>query len=201
MEQMNTINNFGSGFYKIWKVHKKTGHKELIVDQKNTILFQGSDLLAFALAGVKYAKISNVYAGYVNIPHADIGTFTPPTINKNYDVPFTAYGDVDTIYEDYGYLRLPLAYTPSYQASTTDYDNNIVIFTSIISSDQTGSGADFLDSTSVPDQSHIFEIALIAALDPTSTNRDKIFSRANFIPIMYDQNYNLTISWGIQFVA
>jgi len=195
-ENLN-LTNF-AGFYKIWRVNKHTGESELLVDKKNLILFQGSDLLGLALGGAKNAAISNVYVGYINAANP-LTDFTPTTIDKEYSVPFSAYGT--GLHSDKGYLRAPLAYLPTYQGSTSDYDSNQVIFTAIISSTQSATGgADFLfadDST----PSHIFEIALAAAIDPGSTSKDLIFSRANFTPITYDQNYNLTISWGIQFLS
>lgn len=191
------MTNF-QGFYKIWRVHKETGKSELLVDRKNLILYKGSDLLAMALGGFKNAKVSNMYVGYVNAADPLSG-FTPTTIDKEYSVPFSAYGS--GAHTNKGYIRTPLAYTPTYQGSTSDYTSNQVIFTSIISADQTRTGgADFKfadDST----PSHIFEIALVAALDPASASNDLVFSRANFTPIKYDQNYNLTISWGVQFVS
>jgi hypothetical protein len=186
-----------SGFFKIWKVHKKTGKSELVCSKKNMILYQGADLLAKALAGVKNAKVSHMYIGYKTV--ADISGFVPPTIDKEYSNPFTDY-DVAVGLEDLGYLRLPLSFTPTY-LSSDDYDNNTVIFTSVVSNNTTAfSGADFEDSGEAA-PSHMFEVALVAALDPTGASQDKIFSRANFDPIVYDSNYNLTISWGIQFLA
>lgn len=186
-----------SGFFKVWKVHKKTGQRELVVSKKNMILYQGADLLAFALAGVKNAKVSHMYVGYKTT--ADITGFVPPTIDKEYSNKFSDYDDAVGL-EDLGYLRLPMAFTPSY-LNTTDYENNTVVFTSVVSNNTSAfDGADFFDSGSGT-PSHLFEVALVAALDPTSASEDKIFSRANFDPIVYDANYNLTISWGIQFLA
>lgn len=194
----NVNNSNFQGFIKIWRVSKETGGKELLVDKKNMILYQGSDLLGLALGGFKNAKISNMYIGYVNAADPLSG-FTPTTIDLSYSIPFTAYGS--GAHSDKGYLRVPLAYSPVYQGSTSDYDSNQVIFTSIVSSTQEATGgADFLyadDGT----PSHIFEIGLAAALNPSSAAGDIIFSRANFTPITYDQNYNLTISWGIQFLS
>jgi hypothetical protein len=189
-----------AGFYKIWRVHKETGEKELLVDNKNLILYGGSDLLALSLGGFRNAKISNMYIGYLNI--ATGSPITPTTIDKSYSVPFSYYGQPGA-HEDKGYIRAPLAYAPTYQASTSDYDSNQVIFTSVISANQEStSGADFLFADDVSlTPSHIFEIALAAALDPATASSDIIFSRASFTPITYDQNYNLSISWGIQFLS
>lgn len=186
-----------SGFFKIWKVHKQTGARELVIDKKNMILYQGADLMALALAGVKNAKVSHLYVGYKTT--ADISGFVPPTIDKEYSNKFEDYDNAVGL-EDLGYLRLPLAFTPTY-LSTTDYENNTVIFTAVVSNNTSSfGGADFFDSGEAT-PSHLFEVALVAALDPTGSTKDKIFSRANFEPIVYDSNYNLTISWGIQFLA
>lgn len=186
-----------SGFVKIWRVNKTTGESELVVSKKNMILYQGSDLMAQALAGVKYAKIAFMYMGYKTT--ADIEGFTPPTIDRQYSNKFSDYNNVDGL-EDLGYLRLPIAYTPSYLA-TTNYQSNTVIFTSIVSNNSSAySGAEFLDSSSET-PSYLFEVALVAALNPSSSVNDIIFSRADFEPIVYDSNYNLTLTWGVQFLS
>lgn len=190
------------GFFKIWKTHKETGKTELVVDQPNKILFQGADLLAYALGGIKYAKISHVYVGYANYDDAE--EFELPIIDKNYNtLPFTSYGVDATDYEDYGYFRLPLSYTPTFQASSPDYEHNTVIFTTIMAFDAqpAGQSADFQFADNPTTQSHLFEVSLAGALDPTSTTKDQFFSRATFTPIMFDPSYNLTISWGIQFLS
>jgi hypothetical protein len=185
------------GFFKIWKTNLITGKSELVVDKKNMILYQGADLLALALAGVKNAKISHMYVGYKTV--ADMTGFEAPTIDKEYSNQFIDYNNTSGL-EDLGYLRLPLAFTPSY-LNTTNYENNTVLFTSVVSNNTSPfSGADFNDSGDMS-PSHLFEVALVGALDSTSAIKDKIFSRANFTPIVYDANYNLTITWGIQFNA
>jgi hypothetical protein len=190
------------GFFKIWKTHKDTGVTELVVDQPNKILYQGADLLAYALGGIKYAKISHVYVGFSNYDDEDV--FDLPIIDKNYNtLPFSSYGVEGGDYEDYGYFRLPLSYTPTFQASSTDYEHNTVVFTTIMSFDASPSGqsAEFQFADNPTTQSHLFEVGLAAALDPTTTNKDQFFSRATFTPIMFDPSYNLTISWGIQFLS
>lgn len=199
-ELMNTKNY--SGFFKIWKTHKETGKQELIVSQPNKILYQGADLLAFALAGVKYAKISHIYVGYENYPQGD--EFELPVVDKDYfTAPFNTYGVESGAFEQRGYFRLPLSYSPTFQASSTLYDHNTVVFTTIMALDSNpeGQSADFIFSDGDPAQSHLFEVALSSALDPTSASKDAIFSRATFNPIMFDPSYNLTISWGIQFLS
>lgn len=187
------------GFYKIWRVNKQTGISELVVDKKNTILYQGADLLAKCLAGARYASISHMYVGYKTT--SSIVGFTPPVIDKAYTNKFKDYNTV-VAFTDLGFLRLPLAFSPTY-LSTTNYNNNTVVFTSVVtasSTPATEAAAPFHDSGEAS-PSYLYEIALVAALDPTSSNSDLLFSRANFEPIIYDTNYNLNISWGINFTS
>lgn len=188
-----------SGFFKIWKTSKVTGQTELLVERKNMVLYQGMGLLAKALAGVRYASVSHMYIGYKTTD--DISGFTPPTIDKEYTNKFEDY-NVAIGLADLGYLRLPLNFTPTYLTSGEDYEDNVAVFTTVITANNSGlpNGADFNDSGDA-EPSHIFEIALVAALDPTSDGNDVIFSRANFEPILYDPAYNLTVSWGIQFLT
>lgn len=181
------------GFYKIWAVDKKTGAKKLLVSKPNMILYQGADLMAQALAGVQGANISHVYIGYNNVA----GSFTPPTLDKENTTDFPAYG-LDPL-TTYGYLRLPLSYSPTFSGQDP-YDTNTVVFTAIIATTGNDHGAEFAISTAgTPSQ--IFEIALAAEFDPSDQSSDKLFSRAQFDPVLYDENYNLTIAWGIQFLA
>lgn len=202
-EQLSATSKHYSGFFKIWRTDKTTGETELLVSQPNKILYQGADLLAYALAGIKYARISHVYVGYANYDDTD-NTFDPPIIDKDYStLPFSSYGVVDSDYADFGYFRLPLSYSPTFQTSSVSYDHNTVVFTTIMSfdSEPSGQSVDFKYATDPTSQSHLFEVALSAALDPTTTSKDQIFSRATFNPIMFDPNYNLTISWGVQFLS
>jgi hypothetical protein len=181
---INTTENLKySGFFKIWQVDKKTGAKELVISKPNMILYQGADLLAKALAGVKYASISHMYVGFQN------GAVTPTTIDKTNSSPFSSF------VAPKGYLRLPISYNPSFLAQT-NYSGNTVIFTSIIASTAGAHGDTFTASSS-----NICEVGLAAALNPENDGEDLFFSRATFDPIVYDSNYNLTISWGVNFLA
>lgn len=183
------------GFFKIWAVDPVTGQRVLLRSKPNMILNNGADLLAKALAGVNHAKISHMYIGYKNAPD---GTFSRPTIDKAYSIPFTSYGS--GAYADFGYLRLPLAYSPSFIAQE-GYGGNVALFTSIVATADNTQGADFRASDYVGDPSQIFEVGLVAALDPTSQGQDAVFSRANFEPLLYNSNFNLTTTWGVQFLA
>jgi len=184
------------GFYKIWQVNPKTGEKLLLRDNKNLILNNGADLLARAMAGVKYSNISHIYVGYKN--NVD-GSFTRPTLDKAYTDKFSSYGS--GILEDFGYIRVPLAYSPSF-LNTEGYQNNISVFTGIVTTGLDTSGAAFRDENyGGAEPSQIFEVALVAATEPTGPGGDIVFSRAHFSELLYNTSYNLTIAWGIQFTA
>lgn len=178
--------SYYSGFLKIWK-SSPTQQPELVLDKQNTILYQGSDLLAKALSGDADAFISHMYIGYQN---ANDNLFSIPVVNKDILVnPFTDYTDPT------GYLRIPLSF-PATFANETNYDNNIVVFTTQISGSLTGEGSSAVFQDSAP-ESRVYEAALVAGLG----NGDKVFSRITFDPIIYDQDYNLTISWGVKFTS
>jgi hypothetical protein len=183
------------GFFKIWAVDPVSGQRTLLRAKDNMILNGGADLLAKALAGINHANISHMYIGYKNTAS---GVFTRPVIDKAYSTPFTAYGS--GLYSDFGYLRLPLAYSPSFIAQE-GYSANVALFTTIVATTDNSHGAPFRAADYVGDPSQIFEIGLVAALDPTGQGQDIVFSRANFDPLLYNDNFNLTTTWGIQFLA
>lgn len=184
------------GFYKIWQVNPSTGERQLLRDSKNLILYSGADLLAKAMAGVKYSNISHLYIGYKN--NTD-GVFDRPTLDKAYTDKFSSYGS--GLFEKFGYLRVPLAYSPSF-LNQSNYQNNIVVYTGIVTSGVDTNGAAFQDqSYGGTEPSQIFEIGLVSATEPSGPGGDQIFSRAHFDALLYNPNYNLTITWGIQFTA
>lgn len=175
-----------TGFIKVWKSNPKTGSSELILEKKNTILYSGADLLAYALAGQSHAKISHFYVGYNN------------------DVSFIgAEEGVDKsnstflVDSNYGYLRIPLTFPASFMLDE-NYEHNIVVFTIFLSNP-----APFKQGSSPTFglNSKMFEVGLVAALNTDSSSNDAMFSRAQFTPITFDPEHNLTISWGIRFTS
>lgn len=179
-----------NGFLKIWRTEKATGKTELIVDKPNLVLYQGADLLAYSLAGRPNAKISHMYVGYID--DASLSPTPSKVIDKQYSDPFSSY------VFPYGYLRLPLTFPPTF-LNDTNYEHNIPIFTVMITTATAQGGAPF--TASGPTPSWIFEVAAVAALTPSLVTDDKLFSRVSFTPIKYDSSFNLTISWGVKFVA
>lgn len=177
--------DFG-GFIKIWQHNSETGASKLIVDQKNTILYGGADLLAYALAGQAHARISHFYVGYNN----NAG-FTGP------GSPVDKTNSTFLVDADYGYLKIPLTFPASY-LEEANYQHNIVVFTILLANPnpfRQGASPTFSSS------SKLFEVGLVAALNPDGNNNDVVFSRAQFTPLQYDPGFNLTISWGIKFTA
>jgi len=173
------------GFVKIWKTDKITGKPELVVDQPNTVLYGGAQILSYALSGNNAASIYGMYIGYCNSV-----SFTPPTVDLAYTSKFQNF------VAPFGSLREALSHTPTY-LTTTNYTDNIPIFTV----DITTASASVAGAAFVPGTSNIYEIGLVSALTPSSSAGDVIFSRTQFNPITYDSNFNLTISWGVQFLA
>lgn len=182
---IETVSNF-FGFIKIWKVNPKTGDKELVLDKKNTILYGGADILAYAITGKENSAISHFYLAYNNTPGFVAPDYTVDKANPS----FTASGQ-------YGYLRVPLTF-PAAFLKDTNYNNNIPVFTILISDPYAYQVA---GSPSFSADSSVFELGLVSALTPNSPAGDIVFARAQFTPIIYDPTFNFTISWGVKFSA
>jgi len=170
-----------SGFVKIFEVEPSSGAQHLLVDQPNMILKAGAKIMAYALAGKLNAKIWGMYIGYNNAS----GSFTAPNIDENYSDPFKSS-------VDFGYIREPLTFEPTY-LSDAGYEDNIVLFSTMVTSANETVGASL-----ETDVSKLFEVGLVAAMDPTTAAQDLVFSRTQFNSIVYNANYNLNIVWGIK---
>jgi hypothetical protein len=170
-----------TGFVKIWKTHQTTGESQLVLDQKNMILKGGAKIIAHALGGDQYSKIWGMYIGYNN----GTETFIKPGIDVDYSNKFLNYT------APFGYLREPLTFTPTYQTSL-GYDENVVLFSTMITSATKAGGASFDTS------SRIYEVALVSAVAADDLTKDTVFSRTNFNPIQYNSSYNFTITWGVR---
>ena len=146
----------------------------------------GAKLLSYALSGKDNAKIWGMYIGFNNNL---MGSFIRPTIDIQYSQPFTALSS------EFGYLREPLTFTP-HHLSDPGYVDNIALFSVMITSANSVSGAAFTHGIS-----RIYEVALVGAPDPTNSAKDIVFSRTGFNSILYDTNFNFTITWGIKFLV
>lgn len=175
-------NRTAKGFIRITSIDPQTGKMKTLVNKHNTILYQGADIMAMALAGVQTAPISHFYIAY-NVD----GAFTTPSYSV--DKGTTSM----LIDEDYGYLRVPLTYPASYLAET-NYANNIVVFSVLLSSPEIYAVA---PSPAFVSGASMFEVSLVSAF----SGGDRIFSRAQFTPVIFDSIHNITISWGIKFIT
>lgn len=188
-----TADNFQvKGKIRIFQTDPATGISTELVNKDNMILYSGADLTAYALAGYPNAKISHMYVGFAN------NATTPDVSSKVIDLgnsnSMTGYTT------PYGYLRLPLSFPASY-LNDTHYAHNIPVFSVNIAAPVSSGGAAISD---VSPYSWFFEVALVAAINPSATapySTDLIFSRASFTPIQYNSSYALTISWGVEFIA
>ena len=179
-EKLNILDSL-SGFIKIWKTDRCTGESELLVAKNNMILKGGAKLITHALGGDSYAKIWGMYIGYNN----GTASFIAPPIDVDYTTKFSSYSS------PFGYLREPLTFSPNYQ-TTLGYDENVVLFSTMITSATKAGGADFGAT------SRIFEVALVSAVAEDNPVKDTVFSRTNFNPIQYNSSYNFTITWGVR---
>lgn len=172
------------GVIKIWQFDPATGESQLLKDTRNTILYTGADLLALALSGRANSGISHIYVGYNNNAAFDIND--EPAVTKS-STTFRSDGD-------YGYVRVPLTFPASF-TTEANYSNNSTFFTIMLTNPPSAVGAAFGNT------SKIFTIGLAAALNPSGSNQDKMFSRAQFTPVTYDSTFGLTVTWGVKFIA
>lgn len=177
-----------SGHIKGWLVADDGSSQRKVIDQPNLITYQGSDILATCLAGAQNSKISHMYIGFHNG-----ASFTAPTPQKT-DTRDT-FQNISGFDPDMGYLRIPLSLTPSY-FNNTNYVKNNVVFTTTVTNLTEEAGAAF-----TPDTSYIYEAALVSAGSTSTTEEDRVFSRATFTPTLFVSNYNLVLSWAIQFLS
>lgn len=180
-----------AGFVKVWRTDVKTGEAVLLVDKQNKILKQGAKIISQLLGGKPESKIWGMYIGYNNDPSYTL--LAAPTIDVDYSYPFLQFAEDPE--SSFGYLREPLTFTPNY-LSSTDYEDNTVLFSTMITSANSVGGAAFTTGVS-----NIYEVALIAAPTTDNKTKDLVFSRTNFNPIQYNSSYNFTITWGVRILV
>jgi hypothetical protein len=174
------------GAIKIWKTDKSNGESVLVADKPNLVTREGASLAAAALSGLPNSKITHMYVAYF----APATSPTLPTPAKSDTVASYASLISDPVF---GYARIPLSTSPDF-FSDTGYTDNNVLFTTVLSSDVPTFGAAFEDEVTV------YEAGLISARN-TNPADDRLFSRATFNPIVYDESFNLTVAWAIKFTA
>ncbi|NBQ67620.1 MAG: hypothetical protein EBU46_01835 [Nitrosomonadaceae bacterium] len=183
-ESTHLANKDCMGMIKIWKFNPKTGEKALLKDVRNTIVYSGADILAYALAGKPNSAISHFYLGYNNNEAFNVNDVAAVTKSST--------GMAST--GDFGYIRVPLSFPASFSAES-NYSHNTAFFTVMITNPPIPTGAEFGSS------SKIYAAGLVVAGNPEGSNQDKLFSKAQFAPITYDPSFGLTITWGVKFTA
>jgi hypothetical protein len=174
----------GRGFIRVLQINHNTGTTTVWDSKPNMILYTGANLMAKAIAGEPNAKITHMYVGFTN------NNDTPSTVTLDNTDPINQYTGTK------GYLRLPLAYTPSFLTSDVNHDENIPVFSASVANPISNGGAAF--ETGV---SKMFEIALVSEQSSTDASQDIVFSRAQFTPLLYNNLYAVTLQWGIEFIA
>ena len=178
-----SLNQQAHGHVKMWKYDLKTGDKTLLLDNKNLIVNQGSDILASALSGMPNSHITHFYIGYTNVSSPSLGAISVE--DKFNSFPADSAN---------GYVRIPIAFSPSF-LTEDGYDNNIPYFTTFLTS-----GAPVITSgLALSDGVKLTSLGLINARVPDSPANDRLFSKVNFGPIVWDSTAGLAISWGITF--
>jgi len=179
------------GFVKVFRVDVESGKPELIHEQDNTIVYQGSDILAKLLAGTPDWDISHMYLTFRN------GAEVVPAIDKTQN-----RGTYYSLPVGLDFVRVPLVQAPTFLAEEPaghSYEHNVAVFTSLVNSTtppELGNLA-LADGTS-----QFLDAALVSATSPTSNAGDKVFSRIVFNPeIDYSSTFHLTVVWGVKFVS
>ena len=179
-----TLNKNALGRIKIWRIYLKTGQKELLVDKPNLITKQGAGILASAVAGQASSAIDHFYVGFNTASE-----YTPT-------IAVTDTVSSFSVLNDNGYLRLPLAFPPSFLTETTYTKPNAPYFTTFITE---GSGAFANPSGSFVGHPDIFITTL--GLVNAGLTQDNLFSKISFEKIKFNSGFGLAITWGITFRA
>lgn len=181
--------NWLAGYVSIKGQNPETGEEKLLLDKQNSIMYQGADLIASGLIGRSISKITHLYVGYSN-------SLSLPANGYEIEKDVTAF----SVGANLGWVKVPLTY-PAVATTSDDalYVGNIVNFSVLLSNPasfvQAGSAA-LTNNTS-----RFFEAALVSETIPGSNAGDKMLARIAFSSITYQQNYNLTVNWGIQITS
>ncbi len=120
------------------------------VESHNLVVYSGADIIAALLGGLSTYAISHMYFGYENTA----GTPAPPAAARTDNAAtFAAY----TTPKDY--LRAPILQPPVFSSSGSDYDANVVTFSSIATATVGINGIPFAAGSN----SKVFDVGLVAS--------------------------------------
>ena len=176
-ESAYTMNANVNGHVRIWEYCPEHGFGRLLFDRPNKITREGSSIAARALAGQQSAGITHMYVGY-DSNHAQTETVG------------------DSIASFGPHIALPLAYSPGFGATDSNYASNIVYFTAYLT------GFDAGRVSSLANGDTIYSLGLVnrTYLINGQGSQDSLFSRKVVLPSV-TYNHSLAITWGITFTS
>jgi hypothetical protein len=178
-------------WWRIFSFDEKTGEIRKMVAQKNTIPYEGADVMARVLAGdVTYAPAA-MFFEFENTA----GSPVIPTAARDEGIDYYLSTLASESTKDY--LRVPLIVSPSFTSSGAAYAGNQVTFFAVTSGMQGIHGKTF-DHTV---DSQVYGVALAATPTPDQYTLDKLFSRSysGFDPVPKEDGYQIGAQYLIRF--
>ena len=183
------------GFTQIYSVNPLTGAISGYVAQKNTIMSGAADILPRVVAGDQKYKIMHMFMQFENL--SDPGDSpVVPSYETTHGIEYFLNLDVHASQD---ILRVPVMITPSFTATSEDYEGNLVTFVAISGGFEAGEfGKPFSDANN----SAVFGGALVAS--PTgSVDGDIVFAR-NYptgAKVLKPAGEQIVMQWSIEFSA
>lgn len=175
-EQPYTMNQCVKGHVRMWEFSKERGYGRLIYEASNLITYEGASVAARAIAGQPNSGVSHMYIGYYLA--GDTQTLITPALGNN----VSSFGSQKLI--------LPLSFAPTFGSTGTDYEANIVYFTTYLT------GFDAARETSLVSGDTINSLGLVNR----TNSYDYLFSRIAIDPIV-EYTHSVAITWGLTFIT
>ena len=192
LEQYSLDKN-AQGCIRIISFNPLTNEVNKVVEKRNTILFEGADILALLIAGQSDYNVSAMYIEYENLASPG-DPITPPTFDRSGGVAYyNGLGASPTI----DFLRVPITVSPAFSTSGTDYENNIVTFFGVTEGTVGFHGKTFSPSSN----SAVFGAALVAAPDLQDQSQDKVYARTytGIDKVLKQTGFEIGVTWQARF--
>lgn len=171
----------------------KTKQVKKIVEKRNLVLYSGADILARLLSGDAKFAVGAMYIEFKNLADPS-DPITPPPFDRTGGI---AYYNGLASSPDTDFLRVPLAVSPAFTASSTDYEGNQVTFFA-----QTEGLSGFHGKLFGPaNNSAVYGAGLIATPDLPDQSQDRVFSRvyAGIDKVLKESGFEIGVTWTIRF--
>jgi hypothetical protein len=168
-------------------VDVRTGEVLAVRRLKNLQLYEGSDILGRLLAGYSEYAPNTLYLEYQN---GGIPPSVTPTRGEGRSYYAALEGSADQ-----DYLRVPIVFKPALSATDANFVSNVVTFT-VMSVDQPGAGGKGFSNL---DNSQVYGLALVTALDLNDRTQDLVFARGYFDPITKGDTTQVSVTWSYEF--